>query len=77
MQTRARLYEMVQFGSENQYNKAVFLDADTMDKVSPMVSDAEVKTLTPLVGKDGVLTISLNPKGYDYAAKFKSFKVVA
>jgi hypothetical protein len=77
MQTRARLYEMEQFGDENQFNKAVFLDMDTMDKVSAMVSDVEVKALAPLVGKDGVLVIALKAKGYDYAVKLKSFKVAA
>ncbi|TSK07933.1 MAG: hypothetical protein FPO08_01075 [Geobacter sp.] len=77
MQTRARFHEIENFGSEGQYNKGIFLDMDTMDKVGVMLSDKQVKDLAPHVGKDGVLTVGLSPSGYDYSVKYKSFKVAA
>lgn len=77
MQTRARFYEIETFGDENQFNKAVFLDLETMDKVGMMINDKQVKELAPSIGKDGVLSIGLTAKGYDYSVKFKAFKVAA
>lgn len=77
MQARAKLFEIENFGDELQYNKGIFLDAETMDKVGVMLSDKQVKELAPAVGKDGILVFGLVAKGYDYSVKFKSFKVAA
>jgi hypothetical protein len=77
MQTRARFHEIETFGDADQFNKAVFLDLETMDKVSMMLGDKQVVQLAPMVGKDGVLSIGLVAKGYDYSVKFKGFKVAA
>ena len=74
MQTRAKFYEVENFGDEQQYNKGVFLDLDSMDKIKVMLSGKQVELLAPFIGKDGVLSIGLEAKGYDYAVKFKSFK---
>jgi len=77
MQAKAQLFDIENFGKENQFWKAVFLDADTMDKIGCMVSSDEVKNLRPSVGKNGVLVVGLQAKGYDYSVKFKDFKVAA
>lgn len=77
MQAKAQLYDIEVFGKESQFNKAVFLDADTMDKVGCMVNESESRVLRPLVGKSGVLVLGLVPKGYDYSVKFKEFKVAS
>jgi hypothetical protein len=74
MKTRAKLHEIENFGDENQYNKAVFLDLETMDKIAPMVSDKQVKELYPQIGKEGDLSLALVASGYDYRIKFKGFK---
>lgn len=77
MQAKARLHEIENFGDENQFNKGVFLDLGTMDKVGVMLSDKQVKELAHQVGKDGILEVGLERKGYDYSVKFKAFKVAA
>lgn len=78
MQTKARFFDLEKFGKgEKKYAKAVFLDLETMDKIGMMVNDEEVASLAPSLGKDGILSLSLTAKGYDYSAKFKAFKVAA
>lgn len=77
MQTRARLYSIDTFGKEHQHKKAVFIDLETWDKVGVMISDEEKASLAPSVGKDGILSVALISKGYDYSAKFHGFKVIA
>lgn len=77
MQAKARLHEIENFGDELQFNKGVFLDLETMDKVGVMLSDKQVKELAANVGRDGVLSLGFKPKGYDYSFTFKGFKVAA
>ena len=74
MQVKARLYEMKIFGKNNT-KKAIFLDADTMDKIDCLLSDEEYNALLPNKGKDGVLTVGLIKEEYAYKVKYKSFKV--
>lgn len=78
MQTKARFFDIEKFGKgDKQFNKAVFLDLETMDKIGMMINDEEVANLAPSLGKDGILSLALVAKGYDYSAKFKQFKVAA
>ncbi len=77
MQTKARFFDIEKFGKEQQHKKAVFIDLETMDKIGMMINDEEVSNLGPSLGKDGILSIALVAKGYDYSAKFKGFKVTS
>ena len=76
MQAKAKLYELEVFG-ENDTKKATFVDLDTMDKVAVLLSDEKFAELKSNQGKDGILTIGLEAKGYNYQARFKSFKTAA
>ena len=76
MVLRGRLLEMDSFGKDGQYKKAVFLDEDTFDKVSLMVSDDDLKPLSGLVGQSIQVMIGAEKKGYDYSLRMKSYKVV-
>ena len=75
MQAKARFFDLEKFGKDQQYKKAVFLDLETMDKIGMLVNDEEVASLAPALGKDGVLSLALVAKGYDFTAKFRAFKV--
>lgn len=77
MQAKARLFAIDNFGKQNEYNKAVFLDLETMDKVGVMVNEDQKKVLSDLVGRDGLLTFSLVAKGFDYSVKLVGFKAAA
>ena len=76
MQAKVQVYDVESFGAK-QTKKATFLDLDTMDKVECLVSDSVYADLLAQKGKNGVLTIGLVKKGYDFSVQFKSFKVAA
>lgn len=78
MQARARLFDVESFEANGKtLRKAVFVDLETMDKVSMLVKDGEAVELAQHKGKDGVLSVGVAPAGFNYSLRFNSFTKVA
>jgi hypothetical protein len=78
MQAQVNLFEIEVFGSKDT-KKAIFIDAETRDKIGLLISDKEFLVLDAQKGKNGVILIGCASAkvGFGYDLKFKGFKVSA